>query len=304
MITGPLKSKIDKLWEEFWTGGITNPLTVIEQITFLMYARLLDMNETTDEKKAARTRKPFKRRFNDRQQNLRWQSLKNIESAEKLFSTIRDDLFPYFKSTANGESLFAEFMKDAQLMIQKPTLLMKAFSMIDKLPLEKSDVKGDLYEYLLSKLTTAGINGQFRTPRHIIRAMVDIMDPIATDRICDPACGTAGFLTTAYEFILEKYSSPEGTIEEVLLDTEGHPQLGDKGKPLTQKIYTGDLLAEYRRHVDTDMFHGFDFDATMLRIAAMNLVMHGVAEPDIHYQDTLSQRFTENYPQAANEGFD
>ena len=304
MITGLLKSKIDKLWEEFWTGGITNPLTVIEQITFLMYARLLDMNETTDEKKAARTKKPFKRRFNEKQQHLRWQSLKNIESAEKLFSTIRDELFPYLKSTANGDSLFADFMKDAQLMIQKPTLLMKAFSMIDKLPLEKSDVKGDLYEYLLSKLTTAGINGQFRTPRHIIRAIVEMMDPIATDRICDPACGTAGFLVTAYEFILEKYSSPEGTIEEVLLDTDGHPQLDDKGKPLTQKIYTGDLLAEHRKHVDTDMFHGFDFDATMLRIAAMNLVMHGVAEPDIHYQDTLSQRFTENYPHAANDGFD
>ncbi len=304
MITGPLKSKIDKLWEEFWTGGITNPLTVIEQITFLMYARLLDMNETSDEKKSARTKKPFNQRFNAKQQHLRWQNLIHIESAEALLKTIRDELFPYFKNTANGNSLFAEFMKDAQLMVQKPSLLVKAVAMINELPLDKTDTKGDLYEYLLSKLTTAGINGQFRTPRHIIRAMVEMMDPVATDRICDPACGTAGFLSTAYEFILEKYSSAEGTVEEELLDADGHPLQDDKGKPLTQKLYTGDLLAGHRKHVDTDMFHGFDFDATMLRIAAMNLVMHGVAEPDIHYQDTLSQNFSENHARAANEGFD
>jgi type I restriction enzyme M protein len=301
MITGQLKSKIDKLWEEFWTGGITNPLTVIEQITFLMYARLLDMNETSDEKKALRTKKPFNRRFNDEQQNIRWQNLKHIESADVLLTTIRDQLFPFFReaggNTANNSNrLFTEFMKDAQFMVQKPSLLVKAVAMVDELPLDKGDTKGDLYEYLLSKLTTAGINGQFRTPRHIIRAMVDLMDPIATDRICDPACGTAGFLSTAYEFILQKYSSTIGTISEKIIN--------EKGVEETQTLYTGDLLAEHRKHVDTDMFHGFDFDATMLRIAAMNLVMHGVAEPDIHYQDTLSQGFTERHPKAANEGFD
>lgn len=296
MITGQLKSKIDKLWEEFWTGGITNPLTVIEQITFLMYARLLDMNETSDEKKALRTKKPFARRFNDEQQNIRWQNLKHIESADVLLSTIRDQLFPYFKTVNNTNTLFTEFMKDAQLMVQKSSLLMKAVKMVDELPLDKGDTKGDLYEYLLSKLTTAGINGQFRTPRHIIRAMVDLMDPVATDRICDPACGTAGFLSTAYEFMLQKYSSKAGTITEKIIN--------EKGEEETQTLYTGDLLAEHRKHVDTNMFHGFDFDATMLRIAAMNLVMHGVAEPDIHYQDTLSQRFTERHPNAANEGFD
>ena len=122
MINGQLKSKIDKLWEEFWTGGITNPLTVIEQITFLMYARLLDMNETSDEKKALRTNQSFKHRFNEEQQHIRWKNLKHIESADVLMTTIRDQLFPYFKSTAGGNSLFAEFMKDAQLMVQKPTL--------------------------------------------------------------------------------------------------------------------------------------------------------------------------------------
>ena len=296
MINGQLKSKIDKLWEEFWTGGITNPLTVIEQITFLIYARLLDMNETSDEKKALRTKKEFKRRFNEQQQHIRWHHLKHIESADVLMTTVRDHLFPYFKSTAASNSLFAEFMKDAQLMVQKPSLLVKAIAMVDELPLDNGDTKGDLYEYLLSKLTTAGINGQFRTPRHIIRAMVELLDPTATDRICDPACGTAGFLSVAYEFMLQKYSSAAGTHQETWIN--------EKGETETQTLYSGDLLAEHRHHVDTDMFHGFDFDATMLRIAAMNLVMHGVAEPDIHYQDTLSQRFGEKYPQAAKEGFD
>lgn len=298
MITGPLKSKIDKLWEEFWIGGIANPLTVIEQITFLMYARLLDMNETSDEKRAARTGKAFKRRFNDNQQHLRWSNLIHIESADALMSTIKDDLFPYFKNSATSVegSLFAEFMKDAQLMVQKPSLLVKAVEMVNDLPLDQSDTKGDLYEYLLSKLTTAGINGQFRTPRHIIRAMIDMMNPQATDRICDPACGTAGFLSTTYEFMLEKYSSEDGTIRNTVID--------EKGEPVEQVLYTGDLLGEHRQHIDTDMFHGFDFDATMLRIAAMNLIMHGVSEPDIHYQDTLSQRFKERFPQEAEQGFD
>lgn len=299
MITGTLKSSIDKLWEEFWTGGITNPLTVIEQITFLMYARLLDMNETSDEKKALRTKKEFKRRFNKQQQNIRWQNLKHIESADLLLSTVRDELFPYFKQSSaesNEGTLFAEFMKDAQLMIQKPSLLVKAISMVDELPLDKGDTKGDLYEYLLSKLTTAGINGQFRTPRHIIRAIVDLMNPDVSDRICDPACGTAGFLNTSYEFMLQKYSSPEGTFKETVTN--------EKGEEEEQITYTGDLLAEHRKHVDTDMFHGFDFDATMLRIAAMNLVMHGVEQPDIHYQDTLSQGFLERFPHEAKEGFD
>lgn len=299
MITGELKSNIDKLWEEFWTGGITNPLTVIEQITFLMYARLLDANETRDEKRSQRTGMPFTPRFSESVQHLRWKELAHQESADKLLELVRDGLFKYFRDSGKnhgGENtLFAEFMRDAQLMIQKPSLLQKAVTMIDKLPLDKGDTKGDLYEYLLGKLTTAGINGQFRTPRHIIRAMVEMTDPDRNARICDPACGTAGFLSTAYEFMLEKYSSEAGIIRETVIN--------EKGEEEEQVTYTGDLLAEDRKHVDTDMFHGFDFDASMLRIAAMNLVMHGVKEPDIHYQDTLSQRFAERFPQEADNGF-
>ncbi len=295
MITGELKGKIDKLWEEFWTGGITNPLTVIEQITFLMYARLLDMNERRDEKKEQRSGQPFKHRFAPHQQLARWESFRHLP-AEQMYKVVKDEVFPHFKDVAGEGSLFAEFMKDAQLMIQKPTLLVKAVNMLSELPLQESDMKGDLYEYLLSKLTTAGISGQFRTPRHIIRAIVEMLDPEATHRIADPACGTGGFLATTYEYLLEKYSSKETIITEKVLN--------EKGEEVEQKIYSGDLLQEHRHHVDTDMFHGFDFDSTMLRIAAMNLVMHGITRPDIHYQDTLSQRFSERFPRAAKDGFD
>lgn len=295
MITGELKSKIDKLWEEFWTGGITNPLTVIEQITFLMYARLLDMNERRDEKKEQRSGQPFKHRFAPHQQSARWENFRHLP-AEQMYKVVKDEVFPHFKDVAGEGSLFAEFMKDAQLMIQKPTLLVKAVDMLSELPLQESDMKGDLYEYLLSKLTTAGISGQFRTPRHIIRAIVEMLDPEATHRIADPACGTGGFLATTYEYLLEKYSSKETIITEKVTN--------EKGEEVEQKIYSGDLLQEHRHHVDTDMFHGFDFDSTMLRIAAMNLVMHGITQPDIHYQDTLSQRFSERFPKAAKDGFD
>lgn len=178
-------------------------------------------------------------------------------------------------------------------MIQKQSLLVKAVNMIHELPLTEGDTKGDLYEYLLSKLTTAGINGQFRTPRHIIRLMVDMLEPKPTDVIGDPACGTGGFLVSVMQYLLETYTSPEAIIEET-----------DSETGAVEKIYTGDLLEENREHIRSGMFHGYDFDATMLRIAAMNLMLHGVDDPDIHYQDTLSASFTDRFPQAAKEGFD
>lgn len=292
MVTGELKRRIDALWLEFWQGGITNPLTVIEQITFLMYARLLDINETRDENRQKRTKKPFQRRFKDDEQQLRWSHFRHL-GAEQMLPVVRDKVFPHFKTTAASGTAFAEFMKDAQLMIQKPSLLVKAINMIHELPLTEGDTKGDLYEHLLSKLTTAGINGQFRTPRHIIRLMVDMLEPKPTDIIGDPACGTGGFPVSAMEYLLQTYTSPEAVIEET------DPETGSK-----QKIYTGDLLEEHRDHIRSSMFHGFDFDATMLRIAAMNLMLHGVDDPDIHYQDTLSTGFTERFPEAAAEGFD
>lgn len=292
MITGDLKRRIDALWTEFWQGGITNPLTVIEQITFLMFARLLDVNETRDENRFRRTQRSFQRRFSDDEQNLRWSQFRHL-GADEMLPIVRDKVFPHFRKSSTSGSAFAEFMKDAQLMIQKPSLLVKAVNMIDQLPLTEGDAKGDLYEYLLSKLTTAGINGQFRTPRHIIRLMVDMLEPKPTDMVGDPAAGTGGFLVQVMQYLLESYTSPEGVLEETDLET---------GK--VEKIYTGDLLEEHRDHIRSRMFHGFDFDATMLRIAAMNLMLHGVDDPDIHYQDTLSTGFTDRFPKAATEGFD
>jgi type I restriction enzyme M protein len=292
MVTGELKRRIDALWLEFWQGGITNPLTVIEQITFLIYARLLDINETRDENRQKRTGTLFQRRFKDDEQHLRWSHIRHTP-AEKIVPLVRDQVFPYFKTTAASGTAFAEFMKDAQLMIQKPGLLVKAINMINELPLTEGDTKGDLYEYLLSKLTTAGINGQFRTPRHIIHLMVDMLEPRPSDVVGDPACGTGGFLVSVMEHLLQTNTSPEAVIEET-----------DSETGATQKIYTGDLLETHRGHIRSRMFHGFDFDSTMLRIAAMNLMLHGVDDPDIHYQDTLSTSFTERFPHAATEGFD
>lgn len=292
MVTGELKKSIDALWAEFWTGGITNPLTVIEQITFLIFVRLLDVNEARDENRQQRTGTEFKRRFNEEEQELRWSRFRHLGGNEML-PLLRDQVFPHFRKASVAGSAFSEFMKDAQLMIQKPSLLVKAVNMINDLPLTAGDTKGDLYEYLLSKLTTAGINGQFRTPRHIIRLMVDILEPKPTDVIADPACGTGGFLVQVMEYLLERYTSPEAVIEET------DP---DSGK--TARIFTGDLLEGHRDHIRSQMFHGFDFDATMLRIAAMNMMLHGVDDPDIHYQDTLSNGFPERFPKAAAEGFD
>ncbi|NOY92022.1 MAG: N-6 DNA methylase [Deltaproteobacteria bacterium] len=286
MITGKLKSDIDKLWEAFWTGGITNPLTVIEQISFLMFVRLLDITETRNEKRAQRTGKPFKRVYREDQQDLRWSSFKQLGGAEML-PLVRDEVFKHLRGLGNGSS-FGEYMADAQLMIQKPSLLVSSVNMVDDLPLTSGDAKGDLYEYLLSKLTTAGINGQFRTPRHIIRLMVEMLDPRPDETIADPACGTAGFLVNVMLYLLEKHSSEQGKIE------------AEDGST----IYTGDLLEPYREHIQSGMFHGFDFDVTMLRIAAMNLMLHGVEDPDIHYRDTLSNSFPEKFPAFAEDAFD
>ena len=286
MIAGPLKSQIDKLWEEFWTGGITNPLTVIEQISFLMFARLLDVTETRNEKKALRTKKAYNPIYGPDQQKLRWSNFKDKGGAEML-ALVRDKVFPHFRKLNTGTT-FSEYMEDAQLMIQKPTLLVSAVNMIDALPFTEGDAKGDLYEYLLSKLTTAGINGQFRTPRHIIRFMVELLEPTPKETIGDPACGTAGFLVGAMEYLIQKYTSKAGVL------------IGENG----EKIYTGDKLEPYRDHIQNGMFHGFDFDSTMLRIASMNLMLHGVENPDIHYQDTLSTTFPERFRKESQDAFD
>ena len=280
-----LQSDIDKLWTEFWTGGITNPLTVIEQISFLMFARLLDIKEATSERKAARTKKPHVSLFAKKPQ-ARWSHFCHLEATQML-KVVRDDLFPHLRSLGKGTSA-GEFMADAQLMVTKPSLLASAVAMIEALPLVEGDVKGDLYEYLLSKLSTAGINGQFRTPRHIIRFMCELLELKPNETIGDPACGTAGFLVGAMQYLIEKNTSKAGQLK------------GADGSI----IFTGDKLEPYRDHIANKMFTGFDFDATMLRIASMNLMLHGVDNPNIHNQDTLSSSFPDKYPELADAGLD
>src|SRR5690625_2102935 len=211
MLTGKIRNDIDKLWEKFWTGGITNPLTVIEQISYLMFARMLDMQDDMAERKANRTGKDFDRLFPNTPEGqlLRWKNFKNL-SGKELHKHLKQNVFPYFAklgttsdeqdglgsdvSAIEGLGNIGEYMQDARREIKNESVPVCAVEMLDEMPLTQSDVKGHIYEYLLSKLTTAGINGQFRTPRHIIDAMIELINPQPTESICDPACGTAGFL--------------------------------------------------------------------------------------------------------------
>ncbi len=290
MITGDLKRKIDGLWTEFWTGGISNPMTVVEQISYLMFIRILDIREDMSERilnQGGRAKLIFPKD----QPNLRWRNFKT-KDAPTMMKIVREEVFPFIKEHMAATDGVGRYLKDAQFMIDKPELLVEAVNRISALPLERADTKGDLYEYVLSKLNTAGINGQFRTPRHIIRTMVEMMDPTADMTIADPACGTAGFLTSTMEFLQEKYTSPEFVIEEK--DEDG----------TAYKIYPGDKLEPFRKHLQADAFVGFDFDQTMLRIAAMNMLLHGIEEPSINYMDTLGNRFEERDPTKASNHFD
>ena len=296
MLTGQIRSNIDKLWEKFWTGGITNPLTVIEQISYLMFARMLDMQEEIAERKAARTGKAYNQLFPNTPEGqlLRWKNFKNL-SGKELHKHLKQNVYPYFAQLGKvddgtTESLghIGEYMQDADLEIKNESVLVSAIEMVDALPLTQSDVKGDIYEYLLSKLTTAGINGQFRTPRHIIDAMIELIAPQPTETVCDPACGTAGFLARTMEYLNRKHSSKAG----ILIDEEGN------------KNYTGDLLEPYRDHINKNMFWGFDFDTTMLRVSSMNMALHGVANANILYQDSLSKSIKEHFPKQEKDFFD
>lgn len=299
MLTGKIRNDIDKLWEKFWTGGITNPLTVIEQISYLMFARMLDMQEDMAERKANRTGKEFARLFPNTPEGqlLRWKNFRNM-SGKELHKHLKQNVYPFFAQLGSADSTSAdagtglshisEYMQDADLEIKNESVLTSAVEMVNDLPLTQSDVKGDIYEYLLSKLTTAGINGQFRTPRHIIDAMIELIAPQPTDVICDPSCGTAGFLARTMEYLNRVHSSPAGTFT----DEDGNLH------------YSGDLLEPYRQHINSQMFWGFDFDTTMLRVSSMNMALHGVNGANICYQDSLSKSIKEHYPRQEENFFD
>src|SRR5579872_2709712 len=270
MITGEIRNQIDRIWDAFWSGGIANPLEVIEQITYLLFIRRLDDLHTLEENKANRLKKPMERRIFPKgkdakglpYEGYRWSRFKNVAPAE-MFVVVSDHVFPYLRSDlarqlGNGDSTYAHHMKDARFTIPTPALLQKVVDMLDHVPMEDRDTKGDVYEYMLAKIATAGQNGQFRTPRHIIRLMVELTAPQPNEVICDPACGTAGFLVVAAEYLRER-----------------HPKLLHDAK--------------LRAHFHHRMFHGCDFDNTMLRIGSMNMLLHGVESPDIRYRDSLAQ---------------
>lgn len=266
MITGEIKSKIDKIWDDFWTGGISNPLTVIEQFTYLIFIKQLDDKQTRMEKEASLLGIPIEKPiYTKKQSPLRWSNFVN-KDPEQMFDLFTrpqrelDDItaFDFMKTIGATGGEFAKFMKGAIFMIQSPKLLDKVVQQIDQLPLDNRDTKGDLYEYMLSKIAEAGTNGQFRTPRHIINMMVAMVQPKKDDIICDPSCGTAGFLVSAGEYIYDNHND----------------WFQDK---------------KFREHFNSKMFNGIEFDPSMLRIAAMNLQLHGMETPVLIGKDALSE---------------
>lgn len=274
MITGELKNKIDGLWEIFWTGGLTNPLEVIEQMTYLMFIRDLDDADNRRAKESALLDLPYQSIFSgdvkigDRSiagSQLKWSVFHDFPAA-KMYTVMQEWVFPYIKNLHNDKnSAYAKYMDDAIFKIPTPLMLSRIVDSMDEIykimsEMQETDTKGDIYEYLLNKLSQSGVNGQFRTPRHIIRMMVELMAPVPEDIICDPACGTSGFLVNAGEYLRKNHKS------EIFFNKQN------------------------REHYMNHMFHGYDMDRTMLRIGAMNMMTHGVDNPCIEYRDSLSDQ--------------
>jgi type I restriction enzyme M protein len=278
MLEPELESKINKLWNAFWAGGMSNPLSAIEQISYLIFMKRLD-DLDTHHMNAAKARGHAYKSVFVRSEDCRWSDWKHM-NADAMYKHVTEVVFPFVKNLRNGEdTLYSKYMKDAQFLIPKPSLLQEAVTLIDEIEMgERPDVQGDIYEHLLGELKSAGKNGQFRTPRHIIRMMIELVDPDIGQKICDPACGTGGFLVGAYQYILKKYTSPD----MVKIDEDGTPHdlIGDK---IVKKEHWDILWKE--------TFYGFDFEPTMIRIALMNMILHGIMEPNIEQIDTLSKRF-------------
>lgn len=268
MLTGKLKNQVDEVWEAFWTGGIANPIQVIEQFTYLLFIRRLDEIHTKNLKtQLLLGGTDAKLIFADDQDAYRWSKFKNIDP-DAMLELMREKIFPFIKTINGDDSAFARHMKDATFMVPTASLLDRVVTLVDGIDMDDRDTKGDLYEYMLSKLSTSGTNGQFRTPRHIIKMMVEITEPrldgTHSDIICDPASGTCGFLMGAEEYVRRKYGKTS------LLKPEG------------------------QQHFHQKMFNAYDFDPHMLRIGAMNLMLHEVEKPTVEYRDSLSDQGDNN----------
>jgi len=266
MLHTELKSKIRKLWDKFWSGGISNPLQAIEQISYLIFMKKLEDRDILDEQNAVLKRAKYKSIFMG-YENCKW-SVWSEYSSDKILAHVRDVVFPFMRDLGEENSSYAKYMEDASFSLPTASLLIEAVNIINDLHIKEQnqDTQGDIYEYLLSELQTAGKNGQFRTPRHIIKMMVDLARPEFGDRILDPACGTAGFLVNVYEYILKT----------------------------NQKKGVSILTPQKKKILDEESLYGYDIDRTMVRIAVMNLMMHGITNPKIVGEDTLSKRYNEN----------
>jgi type I restriction enzyme M protein len=290
MLNTKLKSSIGRLWDKFWSGGISNPLTAIEQISYLLFMKRLDEMDLKKKQDSEFTGEAYQSIFDGENQTLRWSHFRHMEGGEML-GHIQTKVFPFLKNLGKEESPFAKHMGNAVFIISKPSLLVEAVGIIDEIFEEIStqdakgqgfqDTQGDLYEYLLSEITSAGKLGQFRTPRHIIQLMCELIDPKLGDTICDPACGTGGFLLGAYQHIITSYTTKE------------HQKTDENG--LTRGDL-GDKLTDERQwhHLKEKTFYGYDMDESMVRIGLMNLMMHGISSPNIEQKDTLSKKYDED----------
>jgi type I restriction enzyme M protein len=275
-----LRSQVDSLWDKLWSGGLSNPLDAIEQLSFLIFLKQLDEREQDAERASKRGGQKSESLFPD--PKLRWSYWSQLPG-DKALKIVKDEVFPFLKKLGSKTGSFGEHMASAEFKISKPSLLIEACKAIDEMQIsqQNQDVQGDLYEYLLSRLNTAGTNGQFRTPRHIIRMMVQMLDPKPGERIIDPAAGTCGFLVNSWQYLLETHTD----LRDVIYDDEGWPH-GLTGSKLTEAQW---------KFSQSDALTGFDSDSgmTMLRIGSMNLMLHGITAPNFHYTDSLSKSFNE-----------
>jgi type I restriction enzyme M protein len=275
MLDAELKSKINLLWNKFWSGGISNPLQAIEQMSYLIFMKRLEDEEAARDQNAKLLSKKHVSIFKDNE-DCKWSRWTQMP-AEQMLEHVRDKVFPFLRKLNGGEeSIYQKYMRDSSFTIPTASLLAEAVKIINDMHIKEQnrDTKGDIYEYLLSQLQTAGKNGQFRTPRHIINMMTEILDPKYGDKVADPACGTAGFLVSVYEHILKNNTSKE-------LVKQGN--------------YAGDKLNENQwRVLREESLYGYDFDQTMVRISLMNLMMHGINNPNVEQKSTLSKRYDES----------
>ena len=279
MLDSELKSKINQLWDRFWSGGISNPLTAIEQMSYLIFMKRLEDEDNSRNQSSQLRGKKYESLFKGHE-DCRWTKWSNMP-ADQILDHVGYKVFPFLKSLGGEDSLYSQYMKDSVFAIPTPSLLIEAVKIINSMQIKEQnrDTKGDIYEYLLSELKTAGKNGQFRTPRHIIDMMVKLVDPKMGDTICDPACGTAGFLVKSFEHILKNNTSRD---------------LIKKDESGNEYNFKGDKLKDIQwKTLREETFYGFDFEQVMVRISIMNLMMHGINKPNIRQLNTLSTRYDE-----------